>query len=61
MGDLIVGARAKPLPLFEIWVHHSVREAFTTDTNALQYTVTGKLNEDTSFKFVSFQVHFNSL
>ena len=40
------GARRRKLPLLEVWVHHSVREAFTTDTNALQYTVTGELREE---------------
>ena len=30
-------------PLSEVRIHHSIREALTTNTNAFQYTVTGEL------------------
>lgn len=46
----------RKLPLLEIWVHHSVRETFTTDTNALQYTVTGKLSEKEFMSFSFYQI-----
>lgn len=32
--------------MFEVWVHHSVGETFTTNTDTFQYTVTGKLVHD---------------
>ena len=31
------------LPLFEIRIHHTIRETFTTNTNTFEYTVTGEL------------------
>lgn len=34
------------LPQFEVRIVHSVRESFTTDTDTLQYTVTGQLMHD---------------
>lgn len=34
------------VPLFEVRVDHSIGETFTTDTDTLKYTVTGKLVHD---------------
>lgn len=38
--------RRRLSPQFEVRIHHSVGETFTTDTNAFKYTVTSELMHD---------------